>query len=81
MTLRLALEPVVAVLAELRGGVVDDRAVARADRVEVELEQALERREVGRQRSLARRDEDAPLPEHRVAREEHALGEQADAVR
>ena len=63
-----AVEAVGDVLVELCRRVPDHRAVARAQRLEIERAQAAQRVEVRGQRALARGDEDAPLPEHRVAR-------------
>jgi hypothetical protein len=77
----LTIEPVREVLVQLRLGIPYVGPVPRAEDLEVELLQAAQGVEVGGQRTLARGDEDAAGAEHRVAREQHASGEQAHAVR
>src|SRR5215210_4124040 len=76
----LALEPMLEQLLDALARPPHERAVPRAQCLEVELEQAPQRGQVGGQRTLARRDEHAPLPEHSVAREEHATVEQGDML-
>ena len=66
----LAVEPVLQVLAQLRLRIPHDRAVPRAQSVELQLLQASQRLEVSGQRAAAGRDEDAALAEHGVAAEQ-----------
>ena len=76
----LALEPVVAVLLELRVRLADRRPVARADEVQVEPQQPVQRREVAAQGARIGRDVDAAVAEHGVAAEEDPAGDEGQMI-
>ena len=76
----LALQPMREVLIDLGGGIGDDRAVARAQRVEPLPAQPSQTLEVADQRARIGGDEDAALAEHGITAESDRAGDVGEVI-